>query len=205
VGPTCPAADLLLNRTGYLIRTRYDGHLGGDAYDILDAQTRANLGFASETKPSAPSKIVRTTFGRNLLLTSVEAFGADAQTRIFSVQELASVWSPRLVVNDAHAHPLCYFTGVFASIGGGFLIADRSGYRLGRVEIDMNESHYVLRGRMEQMIGWIAEARSTSSDCAIEYRVVIAQAAEPSRVANLLLLASTIALDIVYRERVGNA
>ncbi len=193
----------LLNRAAYVVRTRFDSQLGVDTYQIEDPGTGLKLGFGRETWPGPAGRLVRGVFGRNLLLTTVQVYERDAQTLAFTLRERPSLWLPRLVLSDAQTHELCYFRGIFATIGGGFLILDREGQRIGRVEIETHEGYYALFGRTDQRIGTI-EQRSAGPGASDEYAVSITDARDCGRIASLLLLGTAIAADIVYRDRVGS-
>jgi hypothetical protein len=200
---------MLLSRAGYLVRAAFDVTRGVDAYEMLDPDTGLKVGFASEVEPGAVRRCFRSAFGRNLLLTSVAVYEQASQDLVFTLNELPSLWRPRLVLFDARGAHLCCFAGMFAVIGGGFLVRDRHGRLLGRIEDESEEGRYIFRGRADQALGTIEEFGPLStgplSERAAEYLVKRGQTGGHDTAATALLLAAVLALDIVYRERVETA
>jgi hypothetical protein len=197
----------LLNRTRFLVRPAFDRQLGVDTYAILDPQTAAMVGFGFERKPGATSALIRKAFGRNLLMTAVQVFEPDGQTPVFSLQELPSWWSPRLAVLGPDGRPVCFFASVFATVGGGFQVRDTRRKPLGEILCESEEGEYAFRSGCGRRIGTIQEltpAENMGADHGLtEYRIDVADAGELGDVASFGLLAATLALDIIYGDRMG--
>jgi hypothetical protein len=197
---------VLLNRTSYLLLTAFDARRGVDVYQILDPETGLPVGSASEVAQSVARQCVRRAFGRNLLRTAVEVYEWDPQALVLCIRELPGLWRPRLVLIDSHGADLCYFKGRFAVIGGGFSVRNRTGRMLGRMDTEIEQSQYILRNRTGQQVGTIEELGAGNPPelaRAERYLVRLGDVAGCQTGASALLLAAALALDIVYRDRVG--
>lgn len=198
--------DALLNRTKFVIRTTFDSGRGVDTYELLDPETRAQVGYASESKPGAVAALVRTAFGRNLVRTSILVYEGGGQRLSFALRELPTWWSPRVVVLGPRGESLCYLQALFACFGGGFVVRDNRRRLVGHVMYQIAEGHYAARSRSGRPIGTIQERPlagiETVSGPSCEYLVCVHDAGDLGHGASLFMLAAAIALDIVYRDRV---
>lgn len=196
-----PTACSLLGRMEYAILPRFDSQCALDYYEILEPGAETPIGLATEIKPGIARRMIRCFFGRNLLPTSVQVYAIGAPAPAFTLHDLLRVWRPRVEVNDATGRALCSFTGLFATIAGGFNVRDATGQQVGRVESADNAGCYFFEGLGGRRIGTIQE--SVDFGPGQGYRATVTGPPDDRPLASMLILAAALSLVIVYRDRAG--
>ncbi|MFO1501139.1 MAG: hypothetical protein U1G07_22575 [Verrucomicrobiota bacterium] len=194
--------------TTYRVHPRFDSARGIDTYEICDGATLRPVGCAEEVPPAKLARWVRGALGRNLLRSRVRVYATDQNMPAFSLQEVRSCWSPRVEVRDSDNVSLCSFEGKFATVGGGFTVLGSRNQVLAAVENEPGTWRYFFRTCQGRQIGTIVDEVSfhPPRGTAGHYRIDLSpndpvDAENPGR-CRLWLLAATLALDLIYRDRV---
>ena len=195
----------MLNRKTFFIREHVGLMKLSDTYDILDPETRAQLGIARE-KPGLLVQILRLFLSNQLLPTKVFVYaGADHEDEsklLFSIQRGVSLFRSRVNVHDQHGVVIGWFRSKAFSIGGAFYVFDAADNELAVVKGDWKGWNFNLLDTAKKEIGaitkqWtgIGQELFTTAD-----NYVIALHGDHSPTNAILLLAAGLAVDIIFKE-----
>lgn len=194
----------MLNRKQYFIRE----HVGllklSDVYDILDPETKVKLGEARE-EISTLVKLLRLLINKSLIPTQIRVYeGADetAHKLLFSIRRGVALFRPKVEIVDSTGASLGYLQSKAFSLGGAFRVFTADGKEVALVKGDWKGWNFrFLSGETELGVvtkKWAGLGKElfTTAD---NYMISINGAPDPT--INLLLLASGLAVDTVYKER----
>ncbi len=177
-----------------------------DTYDILDPETKAQLGVAKE-KPGLIVHLLRFLVNKRFLPTKVFIYqGAkpeDESGLLFSIQRGVSLFAPKVDICDANGRSVGYLRNKIFSIGGGFNVFDASGLQYAQVKGNWKGWTFRILDMAGQEIGTITKKWAglgkelfTSAD---NYMIGLHRDADPGTA--VLLLAAGLAIDIIYKEK----
>jgi uncharacterized protein YxjI len=194
----------MLDRTTYLVRERVGFMKLTDTYDILDAKTGSPIGIARE-KVSAVMQLLRVFLKKHLLPTRVEVSTRDGEPPLLALRKRMGVFRTRVDVLDAAGELLGWLRSKLFSFGGGFHVFDASDAKVAEVKGDWKGWNFKLVASDGRELGtvtkkWagIAKELFTSAD---NYVIHLADGAAPNPGTAGLLLASGLAIDVVFKER----
>lgn len=195
----------MLNRKTFFIRE----HVGilklSDTYDILDPETRQQLGVAQE-KPGALVHILRFFINKRLLPTKVfvyEGLNHEDESRLkFSISRGLTLFRSRVDICDPQGNVLGWLKTKAFSFGISFYVMDALGNEVGMVKGDWKGWNFRVLDKMEQQLGTITKKWAgigkelfTSAD---NYVIDLAKNATPQQ--SVLLLAACLAVDTIFKE-----
>jgi uncharacterized protein YxjI len=194
----------MLDRTQYFVREHVDFMKLSGKYDILDPQTKAKIGEATEGI-SGWIKFFRLLIDKKLMPTKFVVYETpDAQTRrrLFSIKRPVAFLRPKVQVFDAAGAPIGYFQAKVFTIGGAFRVFTVDGTEIALVKGDWKGWNFkFLSGDTElgvvtkQWAGLGKELFTTADN----YMISIHGATDPTM--STLLLAAGLAVDTIYKEK----
>jgi uncharacterized protein YxjI len=177
-----------------------------DTYDILDPETKDQIGIAKE-KPGTFKKLLRLLVNKRLLSTKIFIYEGsdpnDESKMLFSIQRGFTLFRSKVDVFDGGGNLIGWFKSKAFSIGGAFRVFEASGQEVAFVKGDWKGWNFRFLDTEQNEIGtvtkkWagIGKEMFTSAD-----NYMIALNGEPSQVLATLLLAAGLAIDMVYKEK----
>ena len=194
----------MLDRKAYFIKEQVGLLKLADTYDILDPQSKQQLGCAKE-EPGALFKYLRLLINKHWLPTTVNVYETNQSRPIFSIRRPVKFFRSKVAIFDKDGTPLGYFKSKLFSFGGGFFVFDAQDKQVAEVKGDWKGWNFKFIGPNNMEFGtvtkkWagIGKELFTSAD---NYMISINEAAKTHPVANILLLAAGLAIDVVYKEK----
>ncbi len=196
----------MLDRKTYFIRE----HVGllklSDTYDILDPETKAQLGIAKE-KPGALIHVLRFLLDKRFLPTKVFVYQGDNPEDqgklLFSIQRGMTFFRSRVNICKPSGEIAGWFKSKAFSLGGAFYVFDAAGNQIAMVKGDWKGWNFRFLDNDQNEIGtitkkWAGIGRElfTSAD-----NYIISLNEDPGPLKAILLLAAGLAVDTVYKER----
>jgi uncharacterized protein YxjI len=196
---------IMLDRKAFFIRE----HIGllklSETYDILDPESRAQLGVAKE-KPGLNFQLLRLLVNKRLLPTRLFIYqGAnpeDESRLVFSLHRGFALIVSKVEIRGAHGRMLGYLKSKLFSIGGGFNVFDAAGKQYAQVRGNWKGWTFQILDMGGREIGTISKKWAglgkelfTSAD---NYMIALHAEANPAEA--VLLLAAGLAIDTVYKE-----
>lgn len=196
----------MLDRRMYFIRERVGFLKLSDVYDILDPETRSQLGIAKE-KPGALIHVLRFLVNKQLLPTKVFVYEGDnpedEARLLFSIQRGLTLFRSKVDILDRTGKVVGWLRSKAFSLGGAFRVFDAAGNEVALVKGDWKGWNFRLADAAGNEIGsitkkWagIGKELFTSAD---NYIITLNQESAPAKA--MLLLAAGLAVDTVYKER----
>ncbi|MEO6097506.1 MAG: phospholipid scramblase-related protein [Fibrobacteria bacterium] len=196
----------MLNKKAYFIRE----HVGllklSDTYELLDPETSTQVGIAQE-KPGLFVHVLRFLINKRLLPTQVfvyEGANAEDQSRLlFSIKRGVALFQSKVEICGKHGQPVGSLVSKLFSIGGAFRVYDASGREYALVQGDWKGWNFKITDTSGAEIGtlskkWAGMGKEmfTSAD-----NYMISLRDEPDAGSAILLLAASLAVDTIYKER----
>jgi uncharacterized protein YxjI len=199
-------ASSLLSRQTFFIRERVGFLKFADVYDILDPESKEQIGVAKE-QPEIWVHLLRFLLNKKMLPTKVVAFeGTDPKDEsrpVFSIHRGFTLLRSQIQVKDAQGNDLGYFKSKLFSLGGAFYVHDQAGNQVAMVQGDWKGWNFKFTDQSGAEIGsitkkWagIGKELFTSAD---NYMISLPSGGSPERAT--LLLAAGLAIDTVYKEK----
>ena len=196
----------MLNRKTFFIREHVGVLKLANTYDILDPETKEQLGVAKE-KPGAMMHVLRFFLDKRLLPTTVYVYeGSDPkndQNLLFSIKREFSLFVPKVSVRDPSGSVVGRFKSKLLGLGISFRVLDPSGKDMALVKGDWKGWNFSFLDSSEKEIGTITKKWAgvgkelfTSAD---NYFIALNDQPEPS--VAVLLLAAGLSVDTVYKEK----
>lgn len=195
----------MLNRQTYFIREHTGLLKLSDTYDILDPETKQQLGIAKE-KPGALILVLRFLISKKLLPTKVHVYeGADHEDdsrRLFSIERGVALFVTKVNIRNAGGEIVGWFKSKMFSLGGAFRVFDALGNEVALVKGDWKGWNFRFQDQAGNELGAITKKWAglgkelfTSAD---NYMISLNGQPEPAKA--LLLLAAGLAVDTVFKE-----
>jgi uncharacterized protein YxjI len=194
----------MLNRKQYFIREHAGLLKLSDVYDILDPETKIKIGEARE-EISGLVKFLRLLINKSLMPTRIgvyEGSEASSQKLLFSIRRGVALLRAKVDVADASGTSVGYLQSKAFSLGGAFRVFTMDGAQVALVKGDWKGWNFkFLNGDTELGVvtkKWAGLGKElfTSAD---NYMISINGAPDPT--INLLLIASGLAIDTVFKEK----
>ena len=196
---------MLLEKQKFFVKERTALLKLTDTYDILDPDTKQQLGVARD-EPPGWAKYLRLLVKKALLPTRINVYEHESAPPVVSLQKGPGFFRTTVVVTDAVQATLGRFRSKFFSLGGGFFVFDDQGQQIAEVKGDWKGWNFKLLDISGNELGvvtkkWagIGKELFTSAD---NYMISLAPAgggAVRNRAA--LLLAAGLAIDTVFKEK----
>jgi uncharacterized protein YxjI len=195
----------MLNRKTYFIREHVGLMKLSDTYDILDPETKQQLGIAQE-KLSIWMHLLRFVVNKQFLPTKVMVYQGgdpnDESKLLFSLQRGFKFLRSQVNIHDKEGNCVGWLKTKLLTIGGAFTVYDSSGNEAAQVKGDWKGWNFRFLDKSGNELGTITKKWAgigkelfTSADC---YMVALSQDQSPAQA--MLLIAASLAVDIVYKE-----
>ena len=194
----------MLNRKQYFVREHAGLLKLSDVYDILDPETKTKIGEARE-EISGLVKFLRLLINKGLMPTRIAIYeGSDENSRklLFSIRRNVALLRAKVHVTDASGVAIGYLQSKAFSLGGAFRVFTTDGKQVALVKGDWKGWNFkFLSGETELGVvtkKWAGLGKElfTSAD---NYMISIHGTPDPA--INVLLIASGLAIDTVFKEK----
>lgn len=194
----------MLNRKQYFIREHAGLLKLSDVYDILDPESKIKIGEARE-EVSGLVKVLRLLISKSLMPTRIAVYeGGDESSRklLFSIRRGVALLRSKVDITDAAGVSQGYLQSRVFSLGGAFGVFTADGTQVALVKGDWKGWNFrFMSGETELGVvtkQWAGLGKElfTSAD-----NYIISINGAPDATINLLLIASGLAVDTVFKEQ----
>jgi len=195
---------MLLDRSTFFVKEKVGFLKLHDEFDIIDPETGAQVGHAVD-EPGGFRKILRLFISKKLLGTVVRVRDIETGQVVFSIKRKPVLFRARIDILGPEGELIGWMKSKLFSIGGGFHVMDASDEKIAEVkgniigwdfkflDIEGNEL-----GQVTKKWAGIGREFFTSAD---QYVVSIDESIGDNPALKMLLLATSISVDMVYKER----
>jgi uncharacterized protein YxjI len=177
------------------------------SYDIKNGETGEVVGTAVEHIGSA-TKLLRWFVSKQLMPTKVEVREKPDDSIVFTISRGWYLFRSRVEVRDADGQLVGYFKSKFLTISGGFHVYDKDDKYFAHVRGSMFGFNYKFLtedgslelGGVSKKLGGLAGVAREVFFSADNYFLQIAPQFAEQPMAKMLLLAATLAVDIIYKS-----
>jgi len=177
------------------------------SYDIKNGETGDLVGTATENIGGL-TKALRWFVSKQLLPTLVEVREKPDDSLLFTLCRGWYLFRSRVEVRDADGNLVGYFKSKFFTISGGFHVYDKDDKYFAHVKGRLLGFHYkflteddkVELGEVSKQIGGLAGVAREMFFSADNYFLKINLDLAEQPMAKMLLLAATLAVDIIYKS-----
>ena len=195
----------MLNRQSYFIREHVGIMKLTDTYDILDPETRQQIGIAKE-KLGLHFQLLRLVLNKRLLPTTIFVYEGpnpdDESKLLFSIQRGMTFFRSKVNICDRNGTVVGWLRSKAFSLGGAFYVFDAADNEVAFVKGDWKGWNFRFLDKGENELGTITKKWAgigkelfTTAD-----NYIIALNDEPEPAKAILLLAAGLAVDMVYKE-----
>ena len=164
----------------------------------------AQVGVAKEV-PGSLVSVLRLFISKKLMPTTVEVREHPDGALVFTIKKPVTFLRQTVEVYDADGKKLGYFMSKVFSLGGGFYVYDNNDNQFAEVQGKWTGWEFTFltpegheMGKVTKKWAGVLKELFTSAD---NYVVSIADDLADQPIAKMLLLAATLAIDIVYYEQ----
>ena len=193
----------LLSRRAYFIRE----HIGflklKDTFDILDAETREHLGYATEENP-AWLNWTRLLLQKHRMPTTVVVRNLTDDAPLLRLERGWRFLRSKIRVYNAQDELLGYFESKILTLGGGFHVYNARGIRVADIKGNWIGWDFRFLDASGEALGlvtkkWAGVGRElfTTAD---NYLISITDRGAAQPATATLLLAAGLAIDTLYKE-----
>jgi uncharacterized protein YxjI len=177
------------------------------SYDIKNGETGELIGLARENIGFF-TQALRWVMSKQFLPTRVEVFEKPDDSLVFTLRRGFYIFRSRVEVHDAQGELVGYFKSKFFTISGGFHVYDKNDKYFAHVKgrlfgFDyrfLTEDGQVELGQVSKVIGGMAGIARELFFSADHYFLKINPDLAGQPMAKMLLLAATLAVDIIYKS-----
>jgi len=177
------------------------------SYDIRNGDTGEIVGSAQENIGFL-TKGLRWVVSKQLLPTTVEVREKPDDALVFTLRRGWYLFRSRVEVHDAMGQLVGFFKSKFFTISGGFHVYDKDGKYFAQVKGKMFGFNYkfltedgkVELGHVAKKLGGLGGLAKELFFSADNYYLEVDPALSEQPLAKMLLLAATLAVDIVYKS-----
>ena len=196
----------MLELQNYLVKEQVAFLKTVDTYDIFDPESGDQVGVAKEV-PGALISTLRWFISKKLMPTKVEVREHPEGSLVFTIKKPVKLFRETVEVYDAEDRKIGHFKSKIFSLGGGFYVYDKHDNQFAEVKGKWTgwdftfvtpEGHQM--GKVSKKWAGALKELFTNADT---YVVSIADDLADQPIAKMLLLAATIAIDVVYYEQGG--
>jgi uncharacterized protein YxjI len=195
--------DAVLELQDFLVKEQVAMFKTTDTYDIFDPRTGQQVGVAREV-PGRFVTLMRWLVSKKLMPTRIEVREHPEEALVFTIRKPVSLFRQHIEVYDAQDEPIGHFVSKIFSLGGGFHVYDHNDKPFAELQGKWTGWEFTFRtpeghemGRVTKKWAGMLKELFTSAD---NYVVSIADDLADQPIAKMLLLAATLAIDIVYYE-----
>jgi len=189
----------MLELQQFLIKEQVALFRKSSTYDILDAETREQVGVARE-EVGGISKILRWVINWQLTPVSINVCESADDSLVFTIRRPVGLWRQRVSVYDADDRLIGYFQNRI-SWGGSFGVYDYHDELFAEINGDWLGRNYMFVTPDGRELGNVKRAAWPGLGLLMHagiYIVTIDGDLEDQPIAKMLLLAAALAIDIVY-------
>lgn len=194
----------MLDRATYLIKEQVAFLKLADTYDIFDPTTGEKIGTAREELPGW-AKLLKLVADKQLLPTTVAVYDEADQQLVFKIKRGMPLLRSKVTIHDHDGQMIGYFKSKVFSLGGGFFVYDRDDRQVAEVKGDWKGWNFKFLNADGSLLGTVTKTWAglgkemfTSAD---NYVIALEEGVDDRADGNLLLLASGLAIDTVFKER----
>jgi uncharacterized protein YxjI len=197
----------MLERNRFAIQEHKKVLSSVQSYDIRDADTGDIIGTAIENIGFL-TKSLRWVMSKQFLPTVVEVHEKPDDSLVFTLRRGWYLFKSSVEVHDSQGQLVGTFRSKFFTISGGFHVYDKDGNYFAHVKGRMLGFNYqfltedgsVELGRVSKQIGGVAGLAREVFFSADNYFLEVNQELAEQPLAKMLLLAATLAVDIIYKS-----
>ena len=194
----------MLERRTYLIKERVAFLKLADTYDIFDLATGEQVGTAKEELPGW-AKALKLLVHKRLLPTTVAVYDATDNKLVFKIRRGVPLLRSKVTIHDHDGDLIGYFKSKLFSLGGGFYVYDRDDQQVAEIKGDWKGWNFkfltadgALLGTVTKKWSGLGKELFTSAD---NYVIALEDDVADRADGNLLLLASGLAIDTIFKEQ----
>lgn len=177
------------------------------SYDIKNGETGELVGTAVETIGGL-TQLLRWFVSKQLMPTAVEVREKPDDSVVFTIRRGWYLFRSRVEVRDADGQLVGYFKSKFLTISGGFHVYDKDDKYFAHVKGSMFGFNYrfltedgkLELGAVSKKLGGLAGLAKEMFFSADNYFLTINPEFAEQPMAKMLLLAATLAVDIIYKS-----
>ncbi len=177
------------------------------SYEIKNGETGDLVGTATENIGGL-TQIMRWVISKQFMPTTVEVREKPDDSIVFTISRGWYLFRSRVEVRDADGHLVGYFKSKFFTISGGFHVYDKDDKYFAHVKGRLFGFHYkfltedgtVELGEVSKRIGGLAGLAREVFFSADNYFLQINPQFAEQPMAKMLVLAATLAVDIIYKS-----
>ena len=192
---------MLFPRRQFFIRERVAVLKLTDTYDILDPETKQNIGIAKDEPPSW-AKFLRLLVKKPLLPTTIQVYEHEGTPAVLTLRKRPGLLHQTITISCGGKEIGRFKSKLFA-LGGGFHVFDAAGNKVGEVKGNWKGWNFKLLDGAGHELGvvtkkWagIGKELFTSAD---NYMIALGDTT-PVETQAPMILAAGLAVDIVYKE-----
>jgi len=197
---------MLFDKNVFVVKERVAFLKLTDTYDILDAESGVVTGIAREIRPTW-AKLLRLLVSKTLLPTVVEVREGEGENGqlVVVLRKGFGILTHKVSLEDNAGRVLNQLASKLFSLGGGFKVNSPDGQQVADMKGDwkgwnftLTEYHGQEIGRVTKKWAGLGKELFTSAD---NYIVETSTGFTGNKEKKRLLLASSLALDIIFKER----
>ena len=177
------------------------------SYDIKNGETGELVGQAKENI-GVLTQMLRWVMSKQFLPTTVEVHEKPDDSLVFTLRRGFYIFRSRVEVRDAQGELVGYFKSKFFTISGGFHVYDKHDKYFAHVKGRMfgfdyrflTEDGKVELGQVSKVIGGLGGLAREMFFSADNYFLKLNPELAGQPMAKMLLLAATLAVDIIYKS-----
>ncbi|MBN9520312.1 oxidoreductase [bacterium] len=196
----------MLEKNTFVVKEHVKLISTSNTYDILDAESGAQLGTAQENI-GVVKQLLRFVLPKQIMSTVVEVREKPDDQLVFSIRRGPYLFRSRVEVLDANGALVGYYVSKFFTIGGGFHIYDKDDKHFAEIKGKWTGFNYrflspdgkVEMGQVSKKLslGSLVKDLFTSADT---YAVQVSPELTDEPMSKMLLLAAALAIDTIYKE-----
>lgn len=200
----------MLEHNKFVIKEKVKILSAVQSYDIFDEHGEL-IGTGQETI-GVLTQICRWFMSKQFLPTRLEVREKPDDSLVFSIRRGWYLFRSRVEVHDSQGELIGYFKSKFFTISGGFHVYDKSDQHFAEVKGRLLGWNYrfltpdgkVEMGRVSKKLGamGILKEMFTSADT---FGVEVSEDLADEPMAKMLILAATLAIDLIYKSESGSA
>jgi uncharacterized protein YxjI len=177
------------------------------SYDIRNGDTGDLVGTAAESIGTV-TQLLRWVVSKQLMPTTVEVREKPDDSLVFTLRRGWYLFRSTVEVRNSQGHLVGTFRSKFLTISGGFHVYDKDGNYFAHVKGRMFGFNYkfltedgsVELGSVAKRVGGLGGLAREVFFSADNYFLEVAPALAEQPMAKMLLLAATLAVDIIYKS-----
>ena len=177
------------------------------SYDIKNGETGELVGQA-KGNIGVLTQMLRWVMSKQFLPTTVEVHEKPDDSLVFTLRRGFYIFRSRVEVRDAQGELVGYFKSKFFTISGGFHVYDKNDKYFAHVKGRMfgfdyrflTEDGKVELGQVSKVIGGLGGLAREMFFSADNYFLKLNPELAGQPMAKMLLLAATLAVDIIYKS-----